>query len=73
MSTTTLYAIANKWDRMAATKRIPEPKNENKTQTKPSRLCEVCGRPLVKIGTARKNGKRSHGDWDTRKRHKKCL
>ena len=34
--------------------------------------CEYCDKPLVAIGTARGNGKSSHGDWDTRKYHKKC-
>ena len=34
--------------------------------------CEYCDKPLVAIGTARGNGKRSHTDWDTRKYHKKC-
>ena len=35
--------------------------------------CEYCDKPLVAIGTARGNGKRSHSDWDTRKYHKKCM
>ncbi len=34
--------------------------------------CEYCGKPLKAIGTARKNGKKTHNDWDTRKLHKKC-
>ncbi len=34
-------------------------------------LCEKCGKPIKKIGTARKNGK-DHDDWDTRTLHKKC-
>ena len=35
--------------------------------------CEYCGKPLKAIGTARKNGKKTHNDWDTRKLHKKCF
>ena len=34
--------------------------------------CLKCGKPLKSIGTARKNGKTSHGDWATREYHKKC-
>jgi len=34
--------------------------------------CQECGKPLKSIGTARKNGKTSHGDWATREYHKKC-
>lgn len=34
--------------------------------------CQYCDKPLVSIGTARENGKRTHSDWDTRKLHKKC-
>ena len=34
--------------------------------------CEYCGKPLKAIGTARKNGKKTHNDWDTRKLHKSC-
>ena len=34
--------------------------------------CLECGKPLKSIGTARKNGKTSHGDWETREYHKKC-
>ena len=33
--------------------------------------CEHCGKPLVTIGSGRKNGK-PHADWATRKYHKKC-
>lgn len=36
------------------------------------RLCKACGKALVSIGTARKNGKQTHGDWNTRHYHKKC-
>jgi hypothetical protein len=35
--------------------------------------CQYCDKPLVAIGTARGNGKCSHGDWYTRKYHKKCM
>lgn len=34
--------------------------------------CQECGKPLKSIGTARKNGKCSHGDWATREYHKCC-
>ncbi len=34
--------------------------------------CLKCGKPLKSIGTARKNGKTSHGDWATREYHKQC-
>jgi len=34
--------------------------------------CQECGKPLRSIGTARKNGKMTHGDWATREYHKKC-
>ena len=34
--------------------------------------CEYCGKPLKAIGTARKNGKKTHNDWESRKLHKKC-
>lgn len=34
--------------------------------------CLKCGKPLKSIGTARKNGKTTHGDWATREYHKKC-
>ena len=34
--------------------------------------CEHCGKPLVPIGTSRKNGKATHNDWATRRLHKKC-
>ena len=37
----------------------------------PRRDCEVCGGPLVAIGTARRNGK-GHSDWTSRTMHKKC-
>lgn len=33
--------------------------------------CEHCGRTLVKIGNARKNGK-NHKDWENRTMHKEC-
>jgi len=36
-------------------------------------VCRECGKPLKPIGTARKNGKSSHGDWATREYHKKCF
>ena len=36
------------------------------------RLCFSCMKRLVSIGTSRKNGKRSHKDWNTREFHKKC-
>ena len=34
-------------------------------------ICRLCGKPLVKIGNARKNGA-NHIDWNSRKYHKKC-
>lgn len=34
--------------------------------------CSHCGKPLVSIGTSRKNGKATHNDWGTRTLHKKC-
>ena len=34
-------------------------------------ICRLCGKPLVKIGNARKNGA-NHSDWGSRKYHKKC-
>jgi hypothetical protein len=34
--------------------------------------CQECGKPLKSIGTARKNGKTTHGDWLTREYHKCC-
>ena len=34
-------------------------------------ICKLCGKPLVKIGNARKNGA-NHSDWGSRKYHKKC-
>ena len=34
--------------------------------------CKECGKPLKLIGTARTNGKTSHGDWATREYHKSC-
>jgi len=33
--------------------------------------CEICKKPLVAIGSKRKNGA-NHKDWDTRKMHKQC-
>ena len=36
------------------------------------RRCLDCNRPLVVIGTDRKNGKRHHSDWLRRRYHKKC-
>ena len=34
-------------------------------------ICKLCGKPLVKIGNARKNGA-NHSDWGSREYHKKC-
>lgn len=34
--------------------------------------CIKCGKVLKPIGTARTNGKQTHGDWATRQYHKKC-
>ena len=34
--------------------------------------CKKCGNPLKSIGTARKNGKKTHNDWESRELHKKC-
>ncbi len=39
---------------------------------KQTRLCQRCGRPLVAIGIARKNG-RPHHDWNSREYHKECF
>lgn len=36
------------------------------------RICIRCGKPLKKIGIARKNGVQHHGDWWARKLHKAC-
>ena len=35
-------------------------------------ICRLCGKPLVKIGNARKNEEANHSDWGSRKYHKKC-
>ena len=37
------------------------------------RYCIHCRRPLQAVGHARKNGKRTHGDWKGRQYHKRCL
>jgi hypothetical protein len=37
------------------------------------RICLVCNKTLVKIGTDRSNGKLTHSDWTNRKYHKKCM
>lgn len=37
------------------------------------KVCQYCKKKLVPIGKARKKGKRTHNDWDTRKYHKKCF
>jgi len=34
--------------------------------------CVKCGKALKPIGTARNKGKQTHGDWASRKYHKKC-
>lgn len=34
--------------------------------------CLMCDKPLVSVGRLRKNGIRSHGDWNNREYHKKC-
>lgn len=34
--------------------------------------CIKCKKPLKAIGTARTNGKQTHGDWASREYHKKC-
>lgn len=34
--------------------------------------CIKCGKALKPIGTSRVNGKQTHGDWATRKYHKRC-
>jgi len=36
------------------------------------RKCVLCKKTLVPIGNARKSGKATHDDWETRKYHKKC-
>jgi hypothetical protein len=41
-------------------------------QFKKYRLCRVCLKPLVPIGTSRINGK-SHDDWYGRTLHKQCF
>jgi len=35
-------------------------------------MCEKCKKPLKAIGTARSNGKKTHGDWSKRTLHKSC-
>jgi hypothetical protein len=37
------------------------------------RICLICNKALVKIGTDRSNGKLTHSDWTNRKYHKKCM
>ena len=39
---------------------------------KSPRICVRCGRSLQKIGWARSNGARHHGDWARRSMHKAC-
>jgi len=34
--------------------------------------CVKCCKTLKPIGLARTNGKQTHGDWATRKYHKRC-
>ena len=34
--------------------------------------CIKCKKTLKPIGTARSNGKQTHGDWATRQYHKRC-
>ena len=34
--------------------------------------CVKCNKPLVPIGTKRKNGVSHHDDWSSRQYHKKC-
>ena len=55
--------------------------DSHRTSTKPrskathqpqKQLCEKCGKTMPAIGTARKRGKRTHGDWVSRTLHKKC-
>ncbi len=36
------------------------------------RKCEICDKPLQKIGIERKNGKLFTKDWKSRKYHKTC-
>ena len=36
------------------------------------RFCKTCHKPLQVIGSARRNGKQTHGDWAKRTQHKKC-
>ena len=38
-----------------------------------TRCCVHCYKPLVSIGTARKNGVHTHNDWGARLYHKKCM
>lgn len=47
-------------------------KETKQKETKEKRLCELCGKPLKKIGVGRKNGKIHFEDWKNRKFHVKC-
>ena len=38
-----------------------------------SRKCTVCEKPLVAMGTSRKNGRYKGSDWQARPMHIKCL
>ena len=47
--------------------------DDDSSPSKPrSNKCVKCGKTMPAIGTARKRGKRTHGDWKTRTLHKKC-
>ena len=42
-------------------------------EMKHRRICFYCMKVMPAIGWQRENGKSTHGDWATRKFHKKCL
>ena len=44
-----------------------------KKEPKLKRTCIYCNKSLVAIGTSRNGGKQTHGDWNKRQLHKKCL
>jgi hypothetical protein len=42
-----------------------------KKAKKAKKKCKACGRTLIAVGHARKNGK-NHKDWSKREYHKQC-
>ena len=52
----------------------PTPSRELRTSVKMvrGRICSACKKPLVVVGTSRKNG-RPHADWPSRSLHKACM